>query len=157
MGFIINSGGPSLEAIRDALLSNDAPKSERSSASAGVSLMAPREDHTHPRITWSGLATTDVSGIATFDFSAKPFDLQPVAVLAYYEASQTSQPVALRVFEWTMNAGGKFVGCKVKAMRSQAIPQNLATLLLGAVFNLFAGAANGVQVNLVLLPQSSAV
>lgn len=135
------------------LLSSATPKSEATAAAAGTGVVASHDDHTHPRITWSGLATTNASGVATFDFSAKPFSAQPVAVLTVTEVGGTPQPVVLRVSAWTMS-GSNYVGCQVTAQRAQTIPQNLATLLLGAVFNLFAGSASGVQVNLVLIPQS---
>ncbi len=135
-------------------LADTMPKNESSAGSAGSETLAPRADHQHPRITWSGVATTNGSGVATFDFSAKPFTTQPVAVLAYVEVGGTPQPVILRVSAWTQDGQSRYIGCAVTAQRAQTIPQNLATLLLGAVFNLFAGNAVGIQVNLVLIPQS---
>ncbi len=135
-------------------LADITPKNESSTGASGNMDLAPRADHQHPRITWSGLATTAAGGVATFDFSAKPFASQPVAVLSVVEVGGTPQPVYLRVSGWTLDGQNRYVGCTVSAQRAVTIPQHLATLLLGAVFNLFSGNAVGVQVNLVLIPQS---
>jgi hypothetical protein len=40
---------------------------------------------------------------------------------------------------------GAYGGCVIKGYRSQMIPTNLVLLLLGGLFNLFAGAASGVE------------
>lgn len=133
------------------------PQPEAGSPAPGSVDAAARIDHRHERITWSGIAVTNASGVATFDFSSKPFAAQPVPVLGYIEMTTTAQPVILHVNNWVMGTGanaGKYVGCTVRGQRGQAIPTNLVTLLLGGVFNLFAASASGVSVSLVLIPQS---
>jgi hypothetical protein len=158
-----NGAGMTIEQIRAQILGDVMPKSEAGVASAGDADKASRDNHTHPTISWRGSATVSAAGLATFDFSAKPYDVEPVPVLSYFEsaaaATSAQGKITLNVESWVMGSGataGKYVGCTVRAARSRPIPQNLVSLLAGAVYDLFGGGSlTGVKVYLVVLPASA--
>lgn len=133
-------------------LANSAPTAEAVSASPGSMDMASRADHTHPRLTATATGTLNASGEATITFT-RSFASKPAVTVLYVEATD-NQPVVFKVKSWTMT-GGNYTGCVIKGYRSQTIPQNLATLLLGAIFNLFAGSASGVEYSMIALAPSS--
>jgi len=51
-------------------------------------------------------------------------------------------------------AAGDYTGCTVRIWRAQTVPQNLATLLLGGVFNLFAASVVGTRFSLIAVARS---
>jgi hypothetical protein len=71
-----------------------------------------------------------------------------------YAEAADGQPVVFKVKTWTVDGNGNYVGCVIKGYRAQAVPQNLVSLLLGGVFNLFAGSASGVEFSLIAVQAS---
>lgn len=47
-----------------------------------------------------------------------------------------------------------YTGCTVRIWKAQTIPQNLATLLLGSVFNIFAASVVGTRFSLIAVARS---
>lgn len=133
-------------------LSNNPGLTEAGAGQAGTMPMASRGDHTHPRLSATANGTLNGSGEATVTFT-RSFPGKPAVIITYVEASE-GQPLVFKVKSW-VQAGGTYTGCVIKAYRSQTVPQNLATLLLGGVFNLFAGSASGVEYNLIAIQPST--
>jgi hypothetical protein len=71
-----------------------------------------------------------------------------------YAEAADGQPVVFKVKTWTTDGNGNYIGCVIKGYRAQAVPQNLVSLLLGGVFNLFAGSASGVEFSLIAVQAS---
>lgn len=117
-----------------APLADVAPVSEAGAAAPGAMPMASRADHTHKRRATGYLGTLNVSGEASITF-ANPLTAKPAVNLEYIEAAD-GQPVILKVKSWTM-AGADYAGIVIKGYRSRPIPQNLVSLLLGAVYDIF--------------------
>ncbi len=139
-------------------LSDLTPKSEAGTPTPGTAPMASREDHQHPRLTSATTGTLNASGEATVLFT-RTFAVKPSVTLLYAEAAD-GQPIILKVKSWLNPQGaawvsGDYGGCIIKGYRSQAVPQNLATLLLGAVFNIFAGSAAGVEYSAIAVQTST--
>lgn len=133
-------------------LSNNPGLTEAGSGQAGTMPMASRGDHTHPRLSATANGTLNASGEATITFT-RSFANKPSVIITYVEAAD-NQPLVFKVKTWTQS-GATYTGCVIKAYRSQTIPTNLATLLLGGVFNLFSGSASGVEYNLIAIAPSS--
>lgn len=128
------------------------PLAEGGSAAAGGMSMATRADHQHPRLTATANGTLNASGEATITFS-RIFPSKPSVIITLVE-SPDNQPVVFKVKSWTTN-GSDYTGCTIKGYRSQTIPQNLVTLLLGSVFNLFAGSVAGAEYSLIAVQASA--
>lgn len=133
-------------------LSSSAPMPEANSPAAGTGTQASRNDHTHPRLTSTATGTLNSSGEATITFT-RVFSAKPAVTIILVESAD-NQPVIFKVKTWTQNAQNEYTGCVIKGYRSQTIPQNLVSLLLGAVFNLFAGTTTGAEYSLIALQQS---
>ena len=143
---------PSLRG--EEMLSNMPPIGEAGVPLAGVMEEASRGDHRHPRLSATATGTLNGSGEATITFT-RTFAAKPAFNCNYVEAAD-AQPVAFKVKTWTQDGGGNYTGCVIKGYRSQVVPTNLVTVLLGGVFNLFAGNANGVEYSFIAIQQSSA-
>lgn len=141
-----------ISAIAGALLSNTMPSPEATAASAGSMDQASRADHTHPRRSSTATGTLNSSGEATITFT-QTFAAKPAVTVLYVEGAD-NQPIVFKVKSWTM-VSGQYTGCVIKGYRAQAIPTNLVSLLLGGVFNLFAGSASGVEYALIAIAPSS--
>jgi hypothetical protein len=133
-------------------LSGAAPNPEATAAVIGTEQAASRGDHMHPRLTSATNGTLNASNEATVTFT-RSFSSMPCIDFTYIEAAD-NPPITFKVKQWTTDGGGNYIGCVCKGYRGQVIPQNLATLLLGAVFNVFAGSASGVQFTCIALQQS---
>ncbi|MGE7367920.1 hypothetical protein ACQKKX_02465 [Neorhizobium sp. NPDC001467] len=140
-------------------LADAPPKGEAKIATAGAANTASRMDHEHPRLTSATSGTLNASGEATVMFT-RTFDTKPSVALLYAESAD-GQPIVFKIKSWLGENGlayvsGAYGGCVIKGYRSQTIPTNLVSLLIGGVFNLFAGSAAGVEYSAIAL-QTSAV
>lgn len=138
-------------------LGDMAPLSEAGIAAAGSEAWATRADHRHPRLTSATNGTLNASGEATVNFT-RTFTTKPSVAILYSETAD-GQPIVFKVKTWlgvggTTWTSGDYTGCVIKGYRSQTVPQNLATLLLGGVFNLFAGSASGAEYSLIAVQAS---
>lgn len=113
-----------------------------------------RADHTHEvrarrkRVTLAaGTGAYAGKFVATWVFD-KPFATKPIIVCSPEDDAGNPVSVAAITASFTQDANGQWTSVVVRGWRSQPIPQNLVTLLLGGVFNLFAGSAAGVVVGL---------
>lgn len=142
-----------IKAPTPDILSNNAPMVESQQPAAGAADKASRGDHQHPRLTSATVHTLNGSGEAPITFT-RSFDVFPCMDFTYVEAAD-NPPVIFKVKSWTLDGSNKIIGCVAKGYRGQVVPQNLATLLLGAVFNVFGGSASGVQFTAIALQQST--
>lgn len=144
---------------------NTAPMAERATASVGAQTARfALEDHQHPRltsVTTGSIASGNTAVVAfTRSFSAEPgidyIELPPTPTTTTPVAGDlaaTAQPTACKVVAWTMD-GVNYTGCTIRVFKSQTIPQNLVTLLLGAVFNLFGASVVGTRFSLIAIARS---
>lgn len=134
-------------------LANTAPLAEAGAAVAGAMDQATRADHVHPRLTATATGVLNASGEATITFT-REFPTKPGLTITYAETAD-NQPVVFKLKTWTQDGSLKYTGCVIKGYRSQSIPTNLVTLLVGGVFNLFAASATGVEFSLIAVQSSS--
>lgn len=133
----------SREALAAMLLSSEVPSGEVTDGSAGSEGMAPRADHRHPRLTSAGVYTLAANSKATVTFT-RLFTSKPAVVCLLVESAD-NQPVIFKVESWVQDGSLNYTGCVVRGYRSVVLPQNLVSLLLGAVFNLFGGTAASAE------------
>lgn len=134
------------------------PNAEAKVAAAGQAPAVSREDHQHPRLTSSTTGVLNASGEATVTFT-RTFAVKPSWTIEYEEAAD-NPPVIFKVKSWLGTGGtawvsGDYTGCIIKGYRCTTIPTNLVTLLLGGVYSLFNGSANGVQYSAIIVASSS--
>lgn len=147
------SGSVDPRAAVTGMFSDQPPKAEGGIATPGEVPEIPRQDHQHPRLTSTANGTLNAQGEATITFT-RVFATKPSVITLYVEAAD-GQPVVFKVKSWAQNGQGGYTGCVIKGYRSQTIPTNLVTLLLGGVFNLFNGSASGVEYTLVAVTPSA--
>lgn len=151
-----------------------APQAEKTGAAVGQQTgRFALEDHQHPRLTSVTNATIASGNTAMIQFT-RAFANEPG--IDYQElpasadtttppASDTAagaQPTQSRVIAWTKGptailpnaAAADYTGCMVRVWKAQTIPQNLATLLLSAVFNLFAASVVGTRFSIIAVARS---
>ena len=141
------------EQLQALLLGNAPPPSETVAGAAGAGVQASRMDHQHPRLTSVTSHVTDASGEFTVSFT-RSFTQAPGIGCTYVEVAD-NQPLLFKVKSWTQDAQNNYIGCVIKAYRAQTIPQNLATLLLGGVFNLFQGNASNITCSCIAVARSA--
>lgn len=139
-------------------LANVNPLAEGLVAGAGGADAASRMDHVHPRLTSATTGVLNASGKANVMFT-RTFTVKPSVTVLYAETAD-NQPIIFKVESWLNPSGtawvsGDYGGCVIKGYRGQTIPTNLVTLLLGGVFNLFAGTSNGVEYSLIAVQTSA--
>lgn len=115
-----------------------------------------QQGHQHPRVSSVIYGTTAANGRATITFT-RSFSAKPGMVYAEEggSAADAAQPAIFKTESWVMT-GANYTGCVVRGWRSQAIPQNLVSLLIGAVFNLFGATASGISFSAVAIARSDA-
>lgn len=121
-------------------------------STAGSSGMASDAGHTHARRIQSTVLTLNASGEATFVFTRSVIGtLGEPPICCLYHESADNQPIVCKAKSFTttvVDGVTYYTSVTIKGYRAQTLPQNLVTLLLGAVFNLFgASAPNGVKVS----------
>ncbi len=131
------------------------------------------EDHQHGRLTSTTQATITSGNTATVMFTRSFVnepgidykELPATAETTTPPASDTAasaQPTQSRVIAWTKGpttrvpdaAATDYTGCVVRVWKAQTIPQNLATLLLSAVFNIFAASVVGTRFSIIAVARS---
>lgn len=70
------------------------------------------------------------------------------------EAIPTADRSTHKVIAWQRDGQGLYTGCTIRIWRSQTVPQNLVTLLLGGVFNLFAASVVGTRFSIIAVARS---
>lgn len=142
-----------------------APAAERTAPTAGSGDRYSRDDHAHPRLTSVTTGTVVAGNTATVMFT-RAFanepgmdyqELPPSANTVTPDAADTAaqaQPTMSKVVSWVKDANGNFTGCTLRIWKAQTVPQNLATLLLGGVFNLFAASVVGTRFSLIAVARS---
>ena len=153
-------------------LSQDAVASLISAAVPLPSTMAPRgeavtptpgtdptkfaqEGHMHPRLTSTTMAVVASGSTVQVAFT-RTFANKPGMVMTEIEGdtTATSQPAIFKLQSWVQDANSNYTGAVIKVWRSQVVPQNLATLLLGAVFNLFSASVVGTNFCVIAIARS---
>jgi hypothetical protein len=135
--------------------STDIPPEAGTTGRRGTSERYAREDHTHEvrarrkRVTLvAGTGVYAGKFVATWTFD-KPFATKPM--IGCFPEDDGGQPLTAAPITASFTQDpvtGMWTSVVVRGWRSQAIPQNLTTLLLGSVFNLFAGSAAGAVIGL---------
>lgn len=120
----------------------------------GTAIRYAREDHTHEVrarrkrvILAAGTAPFAGKWVAMWTFD-KPFATKPIIVCSPEDDGGNPVQAGAITASFKQDANGLWTSVVVQGWRSQPIPQNLVSLLLGGVFNLFAGSAAGVVVGL---------
>lgn len=145
--------GPSNVALAiAALMSKAVPKTEATSGAAGGSGLIPDADHQHPRLTSTHTGTLNASAEDTITFT-RTFSEKPSWSDSWEEVADNGA-VVIKVKSWVQDVNGNYTGCVIKGLRSQTIPQNLVTVLVSAVFNVFGGSASGVNYSMIFIKKS---
>lgn len=157
---------PTVNQLRDELLpdlmaripqpATAAPMSEKTGAAVGnATTKFALEDHQHPRLTSTTYATVASGTTVTVPFT-RSFTNKPGIVCTEIEGdtATSSQPAVFKVQSWVQDASNNYTGAVIKVWRAQVLPQNLATLLLGAVFNLFSASVVGTQFSCIAVARS---
>lgn len=135
---------------------NTAPMAEKTGAAIGAATSRfALEDHQHPRLTSTTYATVASGNTASVTFT-RAFASEPGIVCTEIggDTSVNAQPGVFKVQSWVQDAQSNYIGAVVRVWRSQTVPQNLATLLLGAVFNLFAASVVGTRFSIIAVARS---
>lgn len=145
---------------------NAAPMVEKTGAAIGEqSGRFALEDHQHPRVTSTTIGVVTVGNTATIDFT-RSFVNEPgtdyselpptptTTTPAAADLAANAQPTMHKVIAWKLDAQGRYIGCTIRVWRSQTIPTNLVTLLLGGVYNLFAAGVVGTRFSLIVIARS---
>lgn len=145
---------------------NTAPMAEKTGAAIGAQTTKfALEDHQHPRLTSVTQGVISSGSTAVIDFT-RTFTNEPG--IDYQELPPTAntttpvtadtdalaQPTQCKVIAWKKDGNGLFTGCTVRIWKAQTVPQNLVTLLLGGVFNLFAASVVGTRFSIIALARS---
>lgn len=149
------------------MMSSVTPSSETPSGAAGAGSLITRDDHRHPRLTSATVGEVTSGNTATIMFtrlfSAEPTidycELPPAPTTTTPVAGDlaaNAQPTTGKVIAWVMDGTDptKYAGCIVRVYKAQVIPQNLVTVLLGAVFNLFGASVVGTRFSIIALARS---
>lgn len=135
---------------------SSAPMAEKTGAAIGsATTKFALEDHQHPRLTSTTLATVASGSTVTVTFT-RSFTNKPGMVMTEIEGDATgsAQPAIFKVQSWTQDANSLYTGAVIKVWRAQVIPQNLATLLLGAIFSIFGASVVGTQFSVIAVARS---
>ena len=123
------------------------------------------EDHQHPRVTSTTVASIEVGNTAAVAFT-RTFVNEPGINYSELPAAATTttppaadlatnaQPTSHKVIAWQRDTNGLYTGCVVRVWRSQAVPQNLVSLLLNGVFNLFGAGVVGTRFSIIAVARS---
>lgn len=145
---------------------NTAPMAEKTGAAiGGATSRYALEDHQHPRLTSTTVGFVAAGNTATIvftrTFASEPGivyqELPPAAdttTPVAADTAATAQPTQSKVIAWTKDANGAFTGCTIRVWKAQTVPQNLATVLLGGVFNLFAASVVGTRFSIIAIARS---
>lgn len=145
------------------------PRSEAVGGAPGTlgNIMVAKDDHQHPRLTSTTIATLAANGLATVTFT-RTFVNQPGLNLTEVDATAGMQALVLRGLDWVTNAQGAYTGVTIQGMRAQPLPtltgvsgllsavitgvNSIANALTG--FNVFGGSAAGAKVSVIAIQRS---
>lgn len=133
-----------------------APKGEATVAAVGPDpTVFALDQHQHPRLTSTTYATVASGSTVTVTFT-RSFANKPGMVMTEIEgdATASAQPSTFKVLSWVQDGGGLYTGAVIKVWRAQVVPQNLATLLLSAVYTIFGAAVVGTQFACIAIARS---
>lgn len=148
------------------------PRSEMTGGAVGAQpTRYAREDHQHPRLTSTTLATLGSNSQVTVPFT-RTFTNKPGINLTEIDATASTQPLVLRAIGWTQDTDGRYTGVTVQGSRAQLLPEltpissvlTLLTNLIGAVntniltpltkYNIFGGSAAGASISVIAIARS---
>lgn len=132
------------------------PASEAVTGNAGTDpAKFSMEGHAHARLTSTTMATVASGSTASVAFT-RTFGTKPGMVMTEIEGdtSASAQPAIFKVQSWVQDGSSNYIGAVVKVWRAAVIPQNLATLLLGAVFNLFGSSVVSTNFSVIAVARS---
>lgn len=119
------------------------PPSEVVGGQMGSQVRYAREDHTHPRITRAAVVTTDSTGAWSVTWAAA-VSTPPVVLPVPVNAS--TQPIVCNVTtRTTTSASGR-------CWLARTLPATLTLLTNLISFDIFGGAATGIQVQVLAIP-----
>jgi hypothetical protein len=156
---------PDVFAAIASKMSGSTPQVESTGGAAGSSGNIPDAGHSHPRLTSTTYATIAAGSTAKVMFT-RTFTKQPGIDCQLIETDTAAQqPVLFACTEWwapngttslgTNPADGTAIGgVTIKAWRATPIPQNLVTLLAGAVWSLFGGSVVGIRFSCIAVARS---
>lgn len=176
MDFPLVDGRPDLTGMLPAIPqpATTTPASEAVGGNPGTDpTQFAQKGHQHPRLTSTTVGTVTSGNTATVMFTRSFVnepgidyqELPPSADTTTPAANDTAaaaQPTNSRVLSWTKGptmqlpnaAATDYTGCILRVWRAQTVPQNLTTLLLGGVFNLFAASVVGTRFSLIAVARS---
>ncbi len=132
------------------------PRSETTIGSIGsIPMRYALEDHQHGRLTSTAYASVTSGNTATVLFT-RTFVNKP-GLVCFEENAPTvigGQPALFGLASWVQGADNLYIGAVIRVWRSQTVPQNLATLLLSAVFNLFSASVVGTSFSCIAVARS---
>ena len=148
------------------------PRSEMTGGAVGAQpTRYAREDHQHPRLTSTTLATLGSNSQVTVPFT-RTFTNKPGINLTEIDATSSTQPLVLRAIGWTQDTDGRYTGVTVQGSRAQLLPElspissalSLLTNLVSAVntniltpltkYNIFSGSAAGASISVIAIARS---
>jgi hypothetical protein len=137
------------------MMSDAAPMAEAVTPGAGSGTGITRDTHQHPRLTSVTYATIAAGNTVQVDFT-RTFVNKPGLDCLEENVPTTgaAQPALFGVASWVQDGQNRYTGVVIRVWRAQAVPQNLATLLLGAVFNLFGASVVGTSFSCIAVARS---
>lgn len=155
MSGIIPQPGPTISDVRTALIATDAPLGEATTAAPGDPTKAQSMNHQHPRLTSTTYATIATGSTVQVNFT-RAFVNKPGIDCTEIEGdtSASAQPAIFKVQSWIQDTDSTYIGAVIKVWRGQVVPQNLVSLLVGAVFNLFGASVVGTQFCCIAIKRS---
>ena len=148
------------------------PRSEMTGGALGdVPTRYALEDHQHPRLTSTTLATLGSNSQVTVPLT-RTFTNKPGINLTEIDATSSTQPLVLRAIGWTQDTDGRYTGVTVQGSRAQLLPElspissvlALLTNVIGAVntniltpltkYNIFGGSAAGASISVIAIARS---
>ncbi|CAO4152855.1 hypothetical protein [Methylorubrum aminovorans] len=115
-------------------------------------------DHTHEvrvrrkRMTFATSPGTYSGKLVANWIFDKPFVTRPIIVCSPEDDGGNLDAAAAVAASLTQDANGLCTSIVIRTRHSQTIPQNLVTLIVGGVFNLFGASAAGIVVGLAAAP-----
>lgn len=140
-------------------LASSMPLSESKIPVIGAGEAAARNDHQHPRLTSTTLATLDANNEALVTFT-RTFTGKP-GLSCMFEESADGMPISFKVKSWVTDGSGLYTGCVIKGYRATLLPTMSGIILIGPLIsalsnlNIFGGSAQGISVSIIAVQQST--
>jgi hypothetical protein len=136
-------------------LSNSAPMGEAVTPTAGSGQGLTRDTHQHPRLTSVSYGVVISGNTATVNFT-RAFDNKPGldCLEENVSVAGAAQPAIFGVSSWVQDGNGKYTGVVIRVWRAQTVPQNLVSMLVSAVFNIFGASVTGTSFSCIAVARS---